>query len=83
MLSFSEGEYHLFEDDGTVALTDIWYRMEALRFYSIVLTDFPQYSGFFICSVTSGPSLHAHLAGFSTMDQSQLAHPKEVVFVKE
>lgn len=33
--------------------------------------------------VTSGPSQHAHWAGFSTGDQRQLTGPKEVVLVKE
>ena len=73
---FSEGQYHLFRDDGTVALICPQYGG-----FEISVSYADKFPIVFIapCSsrVTSGPSLHAHGAGFFAVDQSQLTSPKE------
>lgn len=82
MLSFSEGQYHSFRDDGTVALTSV-QTMEVFSFLPLYgqTSHCIHGSSFALCD--RGPRLHALRAGFSTMDQSQLTGRKEVLFVKE
>lgn len=77
MRSFSEGQYHLFKDDGTVALT--WLQQDSSIEISFYYAD--KFPIVFMVPhspcVTNGPSIHAHWAGFSAMDQRQLTGPKE------